>query len=85
MTKQRRQFDPSLKLEVARMIKEQGLSVVHVSQSMGIGRLRYVAGSRSMSLMSVASLASENRSLPSSRKSSNWSGRIVNCAAMWMS
>lgn len=37
MTRQRRQFDPSLKLEVVRMIKEQGLSVVHVSQSMSIG------------------------------------------------
>ena len=38
MTKQRKQFDPSLKLEVVRMIKEQALSVQHVSQSMGIGQ-----------------------------------------------
>ena len=37
MKKQRRQFDPSLKLEVVRMIKEQGLSIMHVSQSMSIG------------------------------------------------
>ena len=37
MTRQRRKFDTSLKLEVVRMIKEQGLSVQHVSQSMSIG------------------------------------------------
>ena len=37
MTKQRKHFDPSFKLEVVRMIKEQGLSVTHVSQSMHIG------------------------------------------------
>jgi transposase len=38
MTEQRRSFDPSFKLEVVKMIKEQGLSVQHVCQSMGIGR-----------------------------------------------
>lgn len=38
MKKQRRQFDTSFKLEVVRMIKEQGLSVPHVSQSMNIGQ-----------------------------------------------
>lgn len=37
MARQRRTFDPSLKLEVVRMIKEQGLSVLHVSQTMDIG------------------------------------------------
>lgn len=37
MTRQRKKFDASLKLEVVRMIKEQGLSVQHVSQSMNIG------------------------------------------------
>ena len=37
MTKQRKKFDTSLKLEVVRMIKEQGLSVHNVSQSMDIG------------------------------------------------
>jgi len=37
MTKQRRSFDPGFKLEVVKMIKEQGLSVQHVSESMGIG------------------------------------------------
>jgi transposase len=37
MTKQRRQFDISLKLEVVRMIKEQGLTTTQVSQSMDIG------------------------------------------------
>lgn len=37
MTEQRRSFDPSFKLEVVRMIKEQGLSVRHVCQSMSIG------------------------------------------------
>jgi transposase len=38
MARQRKKFDTSLKLEVVRMIKEQGLSVQHVSQSMDIGQ-----------------------------------------------
>jgi transposase InsO family protein len=37
MTRQRRSFDPSFKLEVVKTIKEQGLSVQHVSGSMNIG------------------------------------------------
>ena len=37
MARKRKTFDPSLKLEVVRMIKEQGLSVQHVSQTMDIG------------------------------------------------
>ena len=37
MTRQCRSFDPSFKLEVVRMIKEQGLSISHVSQTMDIG------------------------------------------------
>ena len=37
-TKKRRIFDPSLKLEVVRMINDQGQSVQNVSQSMGIGQ-----------------------------------------------
>jgi transposase len=38
MKKQRRIIDASMKLEVVRMIKEQGLSVRHVSQSIDIGQ-----------------------------------------------
>ena len=38
MAKQRRKFDTSLKLEVVRMINEQGLSVQNVSESMDIGQ-----------------------------------------------
>src|SRR6059036_3828040 len=38
MAKQRKKFDTSLKLEVVRMIKEQGLSVQNVSESMDIGQ-----------------------------------------------
>ena len=37
MTRQRKTFDTSLKLEVLRMIKEQGLSIQNVSQTMDIG------------------------------------------------
>ena len=37
MTRQRRAFDTSLKLEVVRMIKDQGLSVQDVSETMDIG------------------------------------------------
>lgn len=37
MTKKRRQFDTSLKLEVVRMIKDQRLSATQVSHSMDIG------------------------------------------------
>ncbi len=38
MRKQRRTVGPSVKLEVVRMIKEQGLSVRHVSQSVDVGQ-----------------------------------------------
>src|SRR4051812_18969937 len=38
MARQRKTFDTSLKLEVVRMIKEQGLSVQNVSESMSIGQ-----------------------------------------------
>lgn len=38
MTRQRRSFDPNFKLEVVKMVKEQGLSVQHVSESMSIGQ-----------------------------------------------
>lgn len=37
MKRQRRSFDPSFKLEVVRMVKEQGLSVQHVCESMSLG------------------------------------------------
>lgn len=37
-TRKRKTFDPSLKLEVVRMIKDQGLSVQNVSESMSIGQ-----------------------------------------------
>jgi transposase len=37
MTRQRRNFDPSFKLEVVRMITEQGRSISRVSQTMDIG------------------------------------------------
>lgn len=38
MAKQRKKFDSSLKLEVDRMIKEQGLSVQSVSENIDTGR-----------------------------------------------
>lgn len=37
MSGMRRKFDASFKLEVARMIKDQGLSVTEVCRSMGVG------------------------------------------------
>lgn len=37
-TRKRKTFSPELKLEVVRMIKEQGLSVQNVSESMSIGQ-----------------------------------------------
>jgi transposase len=37
-TGKRRTFEPDLKLEVIRMIKEQGLSIQNVSESMSIGQ-----------------------------------------------
>jgi len=37
-TKKGRVFDASLKLEVVRMVKEQGQSVQNVSETMGIGQ-----------------------------------------------
>jgi transposase len=38
MRKQRKTVDASVKLEVVRMIKEPGLSVRHVSQSIDVGQ-----------------------------------------------
>jgi transposase-like protein len=37
-TRKRKTFDPSLKLEVVRMITEQGQSIRNVSESMDIGQ-----------------------------------------------
>lgn len=37
MARKRKTFDPSLKLEVVRMVKDQGLSVQNVSETMDIG------------------------------------------------
>jgi len=37
-TRTRRVFDTNLKLEVVRMVKEQGQSVQNVSETMGIGQ-----------------------------------------------
>ena len=37
MKKSRPVFDASFKLEIAKMVLEQGLSVMHVSQSMNVG------------------------------------------------
>jgi len=37
MTRQRRKFDASFKLEVVKMVRDQGLSVAEVCHSMGIG------------------------------------------------
>jgi transposase len=37
MTRRRRQFDASFKLEVVKMIREQGLSIGEVCRSMELG------------------------------------------------
>ena len=37
-TRKRKTFDPSLKLEVVRMVREQGQSIQNVSESMNIGQ-----------------------------------------------
>jgi len=37
MGKQRRHFDANFKLEVVRMVKDQGLSVSQISQTMNLG------------------------------------------------
>ncbi|TDF58419.1 transposase, partial [Cupriavidus sp. L7L] len=37
MTRRRRQFDASFKLEVVRMVRDQGLSVSEVCRSMELG------------------------------------------------
>ena len=37
MTKERRKFDANFKLEVVRMVRDQGLTVSEVCRSMGLG------------------------------------------------
>jgi len=44
MTMQRRTFDPSFKLEVVRMITEQGLSISYITQTIDIGVPQSIAG-----------------------------------------
>jgi transposase-like protein len=88
MRKQRRIIDASFKLDVVRMVKEQGLSVRHVSQSIDIGQAairrwlkQYEAEANGKRMGSWASVIS---SLLSSSGSRNWNTRTGNCAAMSM-
>ena len=46
MTRRRRQFDASFKLEVVRMVRDQGLSVGEVCRSMELGESAGRAGGR---------------------------------------
>jgi transposase-like protein len=61
MTRQRRNFDPSFKLGVVRMITEQGLSILHVSQTMDIGFTAIPHGWNSTRQSNKASQALANR------------------------
>lgn len=55
-TRKRRTFEPSLKLEVVRLINEQGQSVQNVSESMGLARLRSGVGCNSIEQNRMVSL-----------------------------
>jgi transposase len=61
MTRQCRNFDPSFKLEVVRMITEQGLSISHVSQTWILALPQSVAGWNSTRPSNKASQALANR------------------------
>ena len=77
-TRKRRTFKPRLKLEVVRLINEQGQSVQNVSEAWASARLLSGAGCSSMVLSRMASPASANRSPPSSKESASWSWKISN-------
>ncbi|HCE10451.1 MAG TPA: hypothetical protein DEQ40_17975 [Oxalobacteraceae bacterium] len=83
MTRQRRKFDTIFKLDVVRMIKEQGLSVQHASESMNLVRVRSDAGRRNMKPSKVGSVASAIHSRTNNNASASLSWKTANCA--WMS
>ena len=84
MKKQRRIIDASVKLEVVRMVKEQGLSVRHVSQSVDIGQTAIRRWLNQYEAEANGSRASAIPSLLSSSGSGNWNTRTGNCTAMSM-
>ncbi|AWL03018.1 transposase [Massilia oculi] len=85
MIRQRRNFDPSFKLEVVRMITEQGLSISHVSQTMDIG---VTAIRRWMEQYEAEQQGQPGIGKPltaSSSESVSWSRKTVNFVVMWTS
>jgi transposase-like protein len=71
--KARRQFDANFKLEVARRVKDQGLSVADVCRSMDLGE---GAGCSSMRQSWAEKRELTSRLLPSSSASASWKRRI---------
>ncbi len=59
-TRKRRTFDPSLKLKVVRMIKEQSQRIQNVSESTSIGQTAIRRWLAQYGLNSAVSLASAN-------------------------
>lgn len=79
-TRKRKTFEPSLKLEVVRMIKEQGQSIQNVSESMDIGQTAIRRWLAQLALNRMDSQVLANRSLLSSRGYVIWSRKISNFA-----
>ena len=82
MTRKRKIFDPSLKLEVVRMITEQGLSVQNVSESMSIGPTAIRRWPAQYSANRTASPESVSHSLRTSSASANWNWKTSNSGKM---
>ncbi len=64
MTKQRRHYETAFKLEVARMVVDQGLSVAQVVKDMNIGRTAINRWINNTARSSKASRVLANRSPP---------------------
>lgn len=76
MTKQRRQVDISLKPDVVRMIREQGLTTTRVSLSMDIGE---TFSGRSATRLAGAGRHHDAAAMSSGRKMASSRHRCVAC------
>ena len=80
MTKQRKHYEAAFKLEVARMVVDQGMSVAQVVKDMNIGRTAVNRWIEHSALNNKASPASASRSLSNYNASAHFRPRTANCA-----
>jgi len=80
--KSRRVFDTSFKLQVAQMVKVQGLSISQVCKDMKIGESAVRRWIAQFEAEQLGRAALANPSPLSTNASGNWRLRTTNCEAM---